>query len=365
MVHHSCHFGFVAGIDDGGDHGLVGNAFGYIDHGVVVIEAHADVAHALDALEGLGHVVDAMLAKGLNAHLTPSFDDTEAYLRGHWQPGDSVVTLGCGDIYLLFAVAFSGDSNEILNKASASSFDELAAELRYAHAACAIHFGKQTDIWLSAYRMMEDFGDYTVCHDGEGWWYPYDLCRHISNWHGIMTHGKNVAKDVWPRANPVVVRYLRSSFLPLEQQEREEVSSSPMSLISKIARTNVGQKLFKSIWDYTEGRFKTTVKVGQNGENLYQIIFKGKISLFRLISDQYRENVKDDSYIVIGNDRKKFNVWLKEGNSSEAPVIAFIETDNKNFECELSKLDEVVTCFVQNGGLLEEVGEEKEHDEIC
>ena len=271
----------------------------------------------------------------------------------------------CGDIYLLFAVAFSGDSNEILNKASASSFDELAAELRYAHAACAIHFGKQTDIWLSAYRMMEDFGDYTVCHDGEGWWYPYDLCRHISNWHGIMTHGKNVAKDVWPRANPVVVRYLRSSFLPLEQQEREEVSSSPMSLISKIARTNVGQKLFKSIWDYTEGRFKTTVKVGQNGENLYQIIFKGKISLFRLISDQYRENVKDDSYIVIGNDRKKFNVWLKEGNSSEAPVIAFIETDNKNFECELSKLDEVVTCFVQNGGLLEEVGEEKEHDEIC
>ena len=45
--------------------------------------------------------------------------------------------------------------------------------------------------------------------------------------------------------------------------------------------------------------------------------------------------------------------------------IAFIETDNMNFECELSKLDEVVTCFVQNGGLLGEAGEEKEHDEIC
>ena len=75
--------------------------------------------------------------------------------------------------------------------------------------------------------------------------------------------------------------------------------------------------------------------------------------------------MKDDSYIVICNDRKKFNVWLKEGTSSEAPVIAFIETDNMNFECELSKLDEVVTCFVQNGGLLGEAGEEKEHDEIC
>lgn len=271
----------------------------------------------------------------------------------------------CGDIYLLFAVAFTGTSSEILNKASASSFDELAAELRYAHAACTIHFGKQTDIWFSAYRMMEGFGDYTICHDGEGLWYPCDLCRHIYNWHGIMTYDKAAAKDVWPRANPVIVRYLRSSFLPLEQQERERVSSSPMSLISKIARTDVGQKLFKSIWDYTEGRFKTTVKVGQNGENLYQIIFKGKISLFRLISDQYRENVKDDSYIVICNDRKKFNVWLKEGTSSEAPVIAFIETDNMNFECELSKLDEVVTCFVQNGGLLGEAGEEKEHDEIC
>ncbi len=58
-----------------------------------------------------GMLVDAMLAKGLNAHLTPSFDDTEAYLRAHWQPGDSVVTLGCGDIYLLNEqIAAHGDT---------------------------------------------------------------------------------------------------------------------------------------------------------------------------------------------------------------------------------------------------------------
>ena len=269
----------------------------------------------------------------------------------------------CGDIYLLFAVAFRGNSNEILNKVSASSFDELAAELRYAHAACKIHFSDRSDICFSAYRMMGAFGDYTVCHDGEGLWYPYDLCLHnnnwLFNWHGIMTYDKNVAKDVWPRANSVVVRYLRSSFLPQEMQERGTVASFPMSLISKIARTDVGQKLFRSISDYTEGRFKTTDKDAENGEKRYQIYFKPKISLFHLISDQYRDNVKDDSYIVIGNDRKKFDVWLKEGISSDAPVTAFIETDTQNFECELSKLDEVVSCFVQNGGLLGEAGGEK------
>ena len=37
----------------------------------------------------------------MNAVWTPSFDDTEAYLRSHWQPGDLVLTMGCGDINLL------------------------------------------------------------------------------------------------------------------------------------------------------------------------------------------------------------------------------------------------------------------------
>ena len=46
-------------------------------------------------------LVEAMCEKGLRAHLTPSFDDAESYLRAHWQPGDVVVTLGCGDIDLL------------------------------------------------------------------------------------------------------------------------------------------------------------------------------------------------------------------------------------------------------------------------
>ena len=27
--------------------------------------------------------------------------DTEAYLRAHWQPGDLVLTMGCGNINLL------------------------------------------------------------------------------------------------------------------------------------------------------------------------------------------------------------------------------------------------------------------------
>lgn len=46
-------------------------------------------------------LVDGMRAHGVNAVLTPTFDDTEAYLRAHWQPGDLVLTMGCGDINLL------------------------------------------------------------------------------------------------------------------------------------------------------------------------------------------------------------------------------------------------------------------------
>lgn len=46
-------------------------------------------------------IVDGMRAHGVNAVLTPTFDDTEAYLRAHWLPGDLVLTMGCGNINLL------------------------------------------------------------------------------------------------------------------------------------------------------------------------------------------------------------------------------------------------------------------------
>ena len=50
-----------------------------------------------------GMLVDGMKAHGIEAVWTPSFDDTENYLRAHWMPGDLVITMGCGDINLLNA----------------------------------------------------------------------------------------------------------------------------------------------------------------------------------------------------------------------------------------------------------------------
>ena len=46
-------------------------------------------------------VVEGMRAHGVDAVHTPTFDDTEKYLRAHWQPGDLVLTMGCGNINLL------------------------------------------------------------------------------------------------------------------------------------------------------------------------------------------------------------------------------------------------------------------------
>ncbi|MBQ8136901.1 MAG: UDP-N-acetylmuramate--L-alanine ligase, partial [Clostridia bacterium] len=46
-------------------------------------------------------LVEGMQKHGVNAVLTPSFDDAEAYLRTHWQPGDLMITMGCGNINLL------------------------------------------------------------------------------------------------------------------------------------------------------------------------------------------------------------------------------------------------------------------------
>ena len=42
-----------------------------------------------------------MQKEGVPAHYTPTFDDAEAYLRAHWQPGDLVITMSCGNINLL------------------------------------------------------------------------------------------------------------------------------------------------------------------------------------------------------------------------------------------------------------------------
>ena len=46
-------------------------------------------------------LVEGMRAHGIDAVLTPTFDDCENYLRAHWQEGDLVITMGCGDINLL------------------------------------------------------------------------------------------------------------------------------------------------------------------------------------------------------------------------------------------------------------------------
>ena len=46
-------------------------------------------------------LIEGMRANGIDAVHTPTFNDTEKYLREHWQPGDLVLTMGCGNINLL------------------------------------------------------------------------------------------------------------------------------------------------------------------------------------------------------------------------------------------------------------------------
>ena len=50
-------------------------------------------------------------ARGVEVVHTPTFDDAEAYLRAHWQPGDLMISHGCGDIDLLNEqIAAHGDT---------------------------------------------------------------------------------------------------------------------------------------------------------------------------------------------------------------------------------------------------------------
>lgn len=48
-----------------------------------------------------GMIVEGMKKNGIRAVWTPSFDDTEKYLKDHCKSGDLVITMGCGDINLL------------------------------------------------------------------------------------------------------------------------------------------------------------------------------------------------------------------------------------------------------------------------
>ena len=50
-----------------------------------------------------GMLAEGMKKNGIDAVWTPSFDDTEKYLREHWRAGDLVLTMGCGDINMLNA----------------------------------------------------------------------------------------------------------------------------------------------------------------------------------------------------------------------------------------------------------------------
>ena len=58
-----------------------------------------------------GMLIEPLRARGVDAVLTPSFDDAESYLRAHWQSGDVMVSHGCGDIDLLNEqIALHGDT---------------------------------------------------------------------------------------------------------------------------------------------------------------------------------------------------------------------------------------------------------------
>lgn len=46
-------------------------------------------------------LVEGMRAHGIKAHHTPGFDDAESWLLQNGQPGDLVITMGCGNINLL------------------------------------------------------------------------------------------------------------------------------------------------------------------------------------------------------------------------------------------------------------------------
>jgi UDP-N-acetylmuramate--alanine ligase len=56
-------------------------------------------------------LIEPLRQRGVDAVLTPTFDDAEAYLRAHWHSGDVMISHGCGDIDLLNEqIALHGDT---------------------------------------------------------------------------------------------------------------------------------------------------------------------------------------------------------------------------------------------------------------
>ena len=56
-------------------------------------------------------LIGPIRARGVDAVLTPTFDDAEAYLRAHWHAGDVMISHGCGNIDLLNEqIALHGDT---------------------------------------------------------------------------------------------------------------------------------------------------------------------------------------------------------------------------------------------------------------
>ena len=59
-------------------------------------------------------LLEPIRKRGVTVTHTPTFDDCEAFLRAHWQPGDVVISHGCGDIDLLNEqIALHGDTKEV------------------------------------------------------------------------------------------------------------------------------------------------------------------------------------------------------------------------------------------------------------
>ena len=59
-------------------------------------------------------LIAPLRARGVDAVLTPTFDDAEAWLRDHWKRGDLMISHGCGNIDLLNEqIALHGDTPSV------------------------------------------------------------------------------------------------------------------------------------------------------------------------------------------------------------------------------------------------------------
>lgn len=286
----------------------------------------------------------------------PDLAATLVLLNTISEPSRGVLDVLKGVSAILFATAFDGTEDEILEQCKTMAFDEMESKLKDAKARFDRHF--MITAIANTIRVLLLGGD-VFESKGTGLWYPFvlgskmEMKYWIPHWYKRLSSPKPSASGImYQRVNGLVVDFLKRD----ASQPKKAVVPDEFELLQRIACNEAAWQNFITVLDsesWREGRFRS------NGGNSWKPEFKGGngTSLLWFLTTAWREGELNREKLHLSIDYDKttgdeMNISVRLLNENNTEIDSRPIPFRQEGDWEQTELNEVIQLFRKTGHLL-------------